>query len=207
METEVVNQENKVVKKISLPKLISEAKPNRQLLFDCVQAYLTNQRQGTQKAKTRGEVQGSTAKIYRQKGTGRARHGDIKANIFVGGGIAFPPKPRDWQIRLPKKAKRRALAQALRERLKEGNLLVVDQIAVSEIKTKELAKQLAQWKITDGLILVEKQDEKLLKSIRNIPRVTLTTIDNVNALQVLAHHKVVFTELAFGQLEKRLSCD
>lgn len=196
-----------VIKKFTLPKQISEAKPNRQLLFDVVQAYLTNRRQGTQKAKTRGEVQGSTAKIYRQKGTGRARHGDIKANIFVGGGIAFPPKPRDWQIRLPKKAKRGALAQAFKVRFDEGNLMVVDQFVASEIKTKKIAKQLSEWKITDGLILVEKQDEKLFKSIRNIPRVALTTINDVNALQVLAHSKVVCTEGALAQLEKRLTCD
>lgn len=207
METEVVDQDNKVVKKISVPKPVAEAKVCRQLLFDCLQAYLTNQRQGTKRAKTRGEVQGSTAKIYRQKGTGRARHGDIKANIFVGGGIAFPPKPKDWRIRLPKKAKRKALAQALRQRLEEGNLLLVDQLSVAEIKTKKVARQLEKWKVFQGLIVIEGPDEKLFKSIRNIPHIELTTTDGIHVLKVLRHPKVVFTEKAFVQLEKRLSCD
>lgn len=200
----VFNKENKEIKKVELKESIFGAKFKRQLLFDCVNVYLSNKRQGTAKAKSRGEVSGSTIKIYRQKGTGRARHGDIKAPIFVGGGIAFPPRPRDWRLELPKKMKRKALAQALALRYSEGNLFLVDQISSETIKTKRIAEQLNKWKVEEGLIIVEKPDEKLFKSLRNIPRIRLVTSEGVNALDVLSSGKVVLTEKALHQLEKRL---
>lgn len=192
--------------KISLPSWIVEAKVNRQLLFDCLQACLANRRVGTRRAKTRGEVRGSTAKIYKQKGTGQARHGDIKANIFVGGGIAFPPLPQNWRIRFPKQAKRKALVQALSLKAEEGNLMVVDAVDCPEIKTKKMAGQLAKWKISDGLIVLEKPDEKVRRSVRNIPRIELTTADGLHLLSVLSHQKIVVTEKALAALEKRLIC-
>lgn len=181
------------------------AKVNPQLLFDCVQAYLANRRQGTAQAKTRGEVSGTTAKMYRQKGTGRARHGDARANLFVGGGIAFPPKPRSWRIDLPKKMRRRALAQALSLRHLEGNVLVVEELKMETIKTKKMVEQLKKWKFDAGLIVVDQADEKIWKSLRNIPRIDLTTALCVNAYDVLAHCRLMITAQGLTALEKRLS--
>ncbi len=203
MKQAVLNKENKKVKEIELSEALFGAKFRRQLLFDCVQAYLTNKRLGTQKAKTRGEVHGTTAKMYRQKGTGRARHGSYKANIFVGGGVAFPPAPRSWHIAVPKKMRQEALAQGLSLRCKEGNLVIVDQWTAEAVKTKKAAAQLKKWEIGEGLIVVDKPDEKLWKSLRNIPKVHMVTAGDVNALDILRFEKLLLTEKAVEQLEKR----
>lgn len=191
--------------KPKISKALFDAKFNRQLLFDCVQAYLANRRQGTHKAKSRGQVRGTTAKMYRQKGTGRARHGDAKANLFVGGGIAFPPLPKSWRIDLPKKVRRLALAQALSLRHREGNVLLVDAIQMDAIKTKKMVEQLKKWKFDAGLIVVDQMDEKVWKSLRNIPKVDLTTAGALNAYDVLAHEKLMITQKGLRFLEKRLS--
>ena len=201
----VLGTDNKELRKVELNKAIFGGPVRRQLLFDCIQLYLLNQRQGTVQAKFRWEVAGSTKKIYKQKGTGNARHGGIRANIFVGGGISFPPRPRNWHRNLPQTFKQQALRSALSLRLKEGNLLVVDAIPLKEIKTKVAAKQLAKWGVEKGLVVVEKPDDKLTKSFRNIPHVILTTADTLNAHDILKFAKLVVTEKALGQLEKRLS--
>ena len=142
--------------------------------------------------------------MYRQKGTGRARHGAATVNIFVGGGAAFPPTPRSWRQEVPKQMRRQALVQALSLRCKEGNLMVVDQFAAEEAKTKKAAQQLQKWKVLNGLIVVDQQNEKLWKSLRNLPQVHLTTAGEVNALDVIRFEKLVVTEKALQQLEKRL---
>lgn len=201
----VVGKDNKEVKQIELNEGIFGAKVCRQLLFDCVQALLNNKRQGTVKAKDRGEVHGTTAKMYRQKGTGQARHGSFKAGIFVGGGSAFPPRPRNWHLSLPQKMRSQALLQSLALRRQEGNLLLVDQIAIDAIKTKKMVEQLNKWKVTKGLVVIEKADEKIWKSLRNISHMRLVTSDVVNVLDILSSEKIVMTEKALQQLEKRLA--
>lgn len=178
--------------------------PNRQLLFDCVQAYLTNRRQGTHRAKTRGEVSGSTAKLYRQKGTGRARHGDAKANIFVGGGIAFPPLPKQWRCALPKQIRRRGLAHALSLRHQEGRLQVVPPFHFEKIQTKQAAAQLKKWKVESGLVVIDKPDETLWRSFRNLAGVRLVTAQELNVVDLLSFPQVVLTEPAVQLLEARL---
>lgn len=184
---------------------IFEAPIRRQLLFDCVQGYLTNRRQGTVKAKTRGEVSGSTRKIYRQKGTGNARHGDIKAPIFVGGGVVFPPLPRNWRHNLSQKARKQGLISALSLRKKEGNLLVVDAIPCEEIKTKPVASLLKKWGVEKGVLVIEEPNEKLWRSARNIANIAVVTADLLNVLDVLKYGKVVATKKAVEKLEARLS--
>ncbi|OGQ03997.1 MAG: 50S ribosomal protein L4 [Deltaproteobacteria bacterium RIFCSPLOWO2_01_44_7] len=201
----VLGSDNKELKKVELKKAIFGAPVRRQLIFDCVQGYLTNKRQGTVKAKFRGEVKGSSRKIYRQKGTGNARHGSIRANIFVGGGIAFPPRPRAWRQDLSQKARLQALVSALALRHKEGGLLLVDKLEPKEIKTKDVVKQLAKWGVEKGLLVIDERQEKLWKSVRNIPSVDLVTADNVNVLDILRFEKVVVTEKALHKLEKRFS--
>ena len=201
----VFGKDNKEIKQIELNATIFGAKVRRQLLFDCVQAYLNNKRQGTVKAKDRGEVHGTTAKMYRQKGTGQARHGSFKAGIFVGGGSAFPPRPRNWHLSLPQKMRSQALLQALALRRQEGNLFLVDKIAIDQIKTKKMVEQLNKWKVTKGLVVIEKADEKIWKSLRNIPHMRMVTTDVVNALDILSFGKIIVTEAALQQLEKRLA--
>ena len=192
---------------MSTKKNILEEPVRQQILFDTVRIYRSNKRQGTAKAKTRGEVHGTTAKMYRQKGTGNARHGDYKANIFVGGGLAFPPLPKSWRLGNNKKTRQKALRQALSLRKKEGNFLVVDDWTVTVIKTKPVLEQIKKWKAEKGLFVVEKNDEKLTRSMRNIPFVGLTTADQLNALDVLSFGKLVVTQKAMESLEKRLACD
>lgn len=181
------------------------AKVRIQLLFDCVQAHLANRRQGTKKAKSRSEVSGTTAKMYRQKGTGRARHGDARPNLFVGGGAAFPPGPQSWRIDLPKKIRREALRQALSLRHQEGNVLIVDELKQDVIKTKKMAEQLKKSQFAAGLIVLDQADEKVQKSLRNIPRITLATAAGLNAHDVLSHEKLMITRQGLSALEKRLT--
>lgn len=204
MELEVLNKDNQAAKKIALRQELFGAPLRRQLIFDCVQGYLTNKRLGTSKVKSRGEVRGSTRKIYKQKGTGNARHGDRKANIFVGGGIAFGPKPREWHHRLSKGVRREALISALSQRLREGNVILVDAIPCEEIKTKRMAGQLAKWGFKKGLVVVDRADVKLSKSIRNIPNVTLTSASLLTTLDVIRHEKLLLTEEGVRGLEQRL---
>src|SRR3989338_2128310 len=205
MELAVLSKENKELKKIELKDSIFKAPIRRQLIFDAVQMYLANQRQGTASAKFRHEVAGSTRKIYRQKGTGNARHGSIRANIFVGGGLAHPPRPRDWSYQMPQTAKQTALVSALSVKVREGNLFVVEDLEAKEIKTKAMAKQLEKWRITKCVLVVDKGSEKLWKSVRNIANVSLITADNLNAFSVIAAEKVVMTVDALKKLEARLA--
>ncbi|OGQ47962.1 MAG: 50S ribosomal protein L4 [Deltaproteobacteria bacterium RIFCSPLOWO2_02_FULL_46_8] len=201
----VLSPENKELKKVELSKAIFGAPVRQQLLFDCVQIYLANKRQGTVKAKFRCEVRGSTKKIYRQKGTGNARHGGIRANIFVGGGVSFPPRPRDWHTTIPQKARQEALISALSLRKKEGNLIVISDFPCEEIKTQKIAKTLKKWGLAKCLVVIDQPDPKLWKSIRNIPNSELTTSTNLNVLDIVRFEKIVVTEKALQALEKRLS--
>src|SRR3990170_6251019 len=132
----VVGVDGKTKSKIQLPKELFGAKVNKALLAQAVRVYLANQRTGNAATKTRGEVEGSTRKIYRQKGTGRARHGAIRAPIFVGGGIVFGPRPHDFHLDFPKKMKRRALGSALTSKLGSGDVIVVSGLSDLEPKTK-----------------------------------------------------------------------
>ena len=201
----VLGADNKELKKIELSNAIFASPIRRQLLFDCTQIYLANKRQGTVKAKDRGEISRTTKKVYRQKGTGNARHGSLKAGIYVGGGAAFPPRPRDWHTTLPQSMKKEALKTALALRKKEGNLIVVDHFPAKEIKTKAVAGQLAKWGVKKGLLVTDAYQENLLKSVRNIPYISLAVAENINVLDVLAHEKVVVTEKALESLQKRLA--
>lgn len=204
IELDVWGKEKKAVKKLKTSAAIFGMPLRRQLLCDLARITELNRRQGTVRRKTRGEVAGTTAKMYRQKGTGRARHGDAKANIFVGGGIAFPPLPREWRRGLPEKARRKALASILSERVREGNLFVVETLDCPEIKTKALVAELGRWDFSRGLIVSEGGDEKLLKSARNIPGITVRRAADLQAYDVLKFGPVLMTEKALKTLEARL---
>lgn len=182
--------------KMTLPGELFAAKVNKSLLAQAVRAYLANQRQGGASTKTRGQVEGSTRKIYRQKGTGRARHGAIRAPIFVGGGIVFGPKPRDYHLDLPKKMKRAALTSALTNALGEGKMMVVSGLSGVE-KTKIMAKTLQNIGAAGSTLLVVSQGAgAVIRAARNIEGVDILPIQNLHAYSVISHQRIVFMKEA-----------
>ena len=204
MQQAVRNKENKELKKIDLPDAIFKAPVRKQLLFDVVQMYLGNRRQGDAKAKWRWEVAGSTRKIYKQKGTGQARHGGIRANIFVGGGVAHPPRTRDWTHSVPSEAKKQALISALSMKAAEKKMVVVEDIDCKGIKTKPMVAQLKKWEVEKGLIVVDTYNDTLNRSVRNIRNVACVTASSLNAMDLMQTDWAVFTEKAVGKLLERL---
>lgn len=200
-QVDILNTEGKIVGNMDLPEQIFGAKVNPQLMAQAVRVYLANQRQGTQFTKSRGEVVASTAKIWRQKGTGRARHGARSAPIFVGGGVAHGPKPRDFSLKMPEKMRRKALFSALTEKLNEKAILVVKGIEEVKPKTKEVAKILSNFKITSKLLLIlPDKKENLIKAARNIDQVSLIPAASLNTYLVLNHQKLLFLPDSFSVL-------
>lgn len=171
-----------------------------QLLAQAVRVYLSNQRQGTASTKTRGEVVGSTRKIYRQKGTGKARHGDIKAPIFVGGGIVGGPKPKDYSLSLSKKQKRKAFFGALSLKLKEKNIIgFLDSAIKIEPKTKKVVGFLKAMKLNDKkvtFVLSKIEKNNFVMASRNLPKISLVDCQSLNTYEVLNSEKLVFFEKA-----------
>ncbi|MEK9143577.1 MAG: 50S ribosomal protein L4 [Patescibacteria group bacterium] len=187
--------------KITLPKELFAAKINNVLMAQAVRVYLSNQREGSASTKTRGQVEGSTRKIYRQKGTGRARHGGIRAPIFVGGGIVFGPSPRDFTLEFPKKMRRAALASALTSAFGEGKMIVVDGLG-SIAKTKIMANSLQNVGVTGPALLVTGRGTEVgTRSARNIDNLDTLPAQNLNAYTVLSHQKLVFMKEAIEVLK------
>ena len=213
MKAVVVDPEGKRIGEQELPAEVFGLKPNPVLLWEVVQMYLARRRQGTAKAKTRGEVRGSRRKIWPQKHTGRARHGDRYAPIFVGGGKAHPPRPRDWGYSMPKKAVRKALAMALSDRAKEGRVFIVKPgLDVNPPKTKLVYSFLKNAGLLrddgDGanvLFVSRPENKSLYLSGRNIPRVEIWDARSVNAYHVLWSWNVVIEEPALEVLKERLA--
>lgn len=193
-----------------LPKEIFQVEVKFQLFAHYIRVYLANQRQGTVSTKTRGEVFGSTRKMYRQKGTGRARHGDIKAPIFVGGGIAHGPKPRDFSLAINKKQKRKVFFGSLTLKNKEGKLLLVDEeIAKIKPKTKEVVTwikrilkkdEIKEQKIAIVLPRIEKNN--FILAARNLSQVNFLTIENLNPFVILKSDYMIFLKSALDKLVK-----
>lgn len=204
MKEKVFDIDNKQVGEASLDENVFDARVNKPLLYEIVKMQLANRRLGTAKAKNRGEVSGTTAKMYRQKGTGRARHGDERANIFVGGGKAFGPRPRDYSYRLPKSARRGGIISALSLKKKENKLIIVDAFSPPEIKTKGMVERLRKMGVASGLIVVDGRDVKLEKSVRNIPGVKLIRQEGLNAYDLLNHEHAVITLGALNKVQERL---
>lgn len=191
--------------KIELPKEVFGQKENPSLIAQAVRVYLANQRKGTASTKTRSEVAGTTKKMYRQKGTGRARHGAAKAPIFVGGGIAFGPKPRDFSLSLPKKMKKKALASALSAKLTEGNVMVVDwENAIG--KTKQIAQALKNMKLLGkSMIVIGSENENVKKASANISSMTVVNSSNVTTYDVVKNRNVLFVKNTIDVITKTFS--
>ena len=192
----VLGIDGKPAGKMTLPKELFAAKINKGLMAQAVRVYLANQRGGHASVKTRGEVEGSTRKIYRQKGTGRARHGGIRAPIFVGGGIAFGPKPRDYHLDFPKKMKRAALASALTMALGEGKVSVISGLG-GIVKTKIMAQTMQNIGPSGSTLLVIGKDARgVIRAARNIASVDITPETDLHAYTVLRHQRIVFMKEA-----------
>ena len=179
-----------------------EVKPY--ILHDVVKMQLANRRAGTACTKTRVEVRGSSAKPFRQKGTGRARAGNRRSPLWRGGGIAFGPKPRSYACKLPKKVRRLGLRMAISARFSEENLVVLDDFQLEEIKTKKFISIMNTLEVGNALVVIPDDNEKLEKSARNVPGFKVLPSLGVNVYDILHHKNLVILQSSIEQLEKRL---
>ncbi len=192
MKVPVYNMAGQEVSSVVLPASIFEADVNRDLMHQALVRQLANARLGTHKVKGRSEVSRTTAKMYRQKGTGRARHGSRKAPIFVGGGVSHGPQPRKYTKRMPRKMRRAALRSALSVKASAGSIIVLDEIRMDAPKTKEFAR-LLQWVIAgeSALVLLPGRDENVEKSARNLRNVKALHANYLNIRDLLGYSKIV----------------
>jgi len=200
---EVVNTEGKKVKDLKLNDKVFGIEPNENVVHSVVLNYLANQRQGTQSTKTRAEVRGGGRKPWRQKGTGRARQGSIRAPQWIKGGIALGPKPRSYTYKINKKEKDLAVKSVLSAKLTDKELVVVDKLDLKDIKTKEMAKVLNNLKAENGaLIVLDKGNKNVQMSVRNLEKTKASVVDTMNTYDILKHEKLILTEDAVKRIEE-----
>jgi len=200
---DVYNLEGKKVSTVDLKEEVFGIEPNEVIVHSVLANYLANQRQGTQSTKTRAEVRGGGKKPWRQKGTGRARQGSIRAPQWIKGGIALGPKPRSYSYRVNKKEKRLAIRSILSSKVLENNLVVLDKIALKEIKTKQMVDALAKNKVEGkALVMIAENDANVIKSTRNIEDVKVTVVDTINVFDLLKYNKLVVTLDTVKKLEE-----
>ena len=198
----VYNMEGNEVGKMDLNDAVFGVEVNEHLVHMAVVAQLANNRQGTQKAKTRSEVSGGGRKPWRQKGTGHARQGSTRAPQWTGGGIVFAPTPRDYTIRLNKKEKRAALKSALTSRVLENKFIVVDELKLDEIKTKKFQNVLNNLKVNKALVVVDENSDNVVKSAKNIQSVKTAYVNTINIYDILKYNTVVATKAAVANIEE-----
>ena len=202
-KVDVYDMNGKVVDSIELNKDIFGIKVSESAMHSAVVSQLSNARQGTQSAKTRAEVRGGKKRPWRQKGTGRARHGGTVQPQWTGGGVAFAPKPRNHRKAMPKKLKRLAMKSALTTKVNDGNFMVLDKFELSEIKTKVEAEALGKLKIDESTLLVmHESDKNVVKSTNNIPGVKTTVVNALNVYDILKYDKCVMTRDAVQKVEE-----
>ena len=203
MQTKVFDMAGKQVGEIELSDAVFGIEPNEAVVHDVVKNHLANCRQGTQSALTRAEVSGGGIKPWRQKGTGRARQGSIRAPQWYHGGIVFAPKPRDYSYTLNKKVKRLALKSVLSEKAQSENIVVIDEIKMDEIKTKTFKTFLNAVGVTGkALVVTAENDEVVVKSAANIPGVLVTFANLINVYDVLNAKKLVVDKAALAKIEE-----
>ncbi len=200
------NMNGEKVDEISLREEIFGVEINEHAMREVVLAYLANRRRGTASTKTRAEVRGGGAKPWRQKGTGRARHGSTRSPIWTGGGVTFGPKPRQYKYSVPKKVKRLALKSALAAKVQEGGLIAVNELSFEEPKTKQMTNVLSGLNVdTKALIITGENDANTIKSARNIEGVKAAKVNNINVYDILNHNKLIMTKEAIAKVEEVLS--
>lgn len=198
----VFNMQGTEVGKIELNDAIFGVEVNENLVHEAVVAHLANMRQGTQKAKTRSEVSGGGRKPWRQKGTGHARQGSTRAPQWKGGGVVFAPVPRDYSLSMNKKAKRAALKSALTSRVESGKFIVVDELKLEQIKTKDFVKVLSNLHVSKALVVLDSVDRNVILSARNIPDIKTTQVGTLNTYDIMKYSTVVATKQAVTNIEE-----
>ena len=198
----VYNMEGKEVGTMDLSDAVFGVEVNEHLVHLAVVQQLANNRQGTQKAKTRSEVSGGGRKPWRQKGTGHARQGSTRAPQWTGGGVVFAPTPRDYSFTMNKKEKRLALKSALTSRVQENKLLVLDELKFDGIKTKNMKKVLDSLNVTKALVVLNENDQNVVLSARNIANVKTALTNTINVYDILKYNTVVVTKAAAQTIEE-----
>ena len=198
----VFNMEGKEVGTIELNDAVFGVEVNEHLVHMAVVQQLANNRQGTQKAKTRSEVSGGGRKPWRQKGTGHARQGSTRAPQWTGGGVVFAPVPRDYSFKMNKKEKKAALKSALTSKVQDAKLIVVDELKFDEIKTKNFATVMSNLKVNKGLVVIAENDANVVLSARNMADVNTTLVNTMNVYDVMKANTVVLTKDAVAKIEE-----
>lgn len=198
----VYNQEGKEVGDIQLNESIFDVEISKDAMHQVVLAQLANKRQGTQSAKTRAEVRGGGIKPWRQKGTGRARQGSIRAPQWIHGGIVFAPKPRDYRVSVPKSMRRTALKSALTSKVQDNEMIVLENLEFNAPKTKGMISVLNAFEAKKTLIIVAESNENVYKSARNIPGVAVIPVNNINVYDILKYEKLMLTKGAVSKIEE-----
>ena len=202
-KVKMLNMAGAEVGEVTLNDEIFGIEPNEIAVQTVVKNYLANQRQGTQSAKTRSEVRGGGRKPFRQKGTGRHRHGSTTDPTQVGGGIVFAPKPRDYRYAVPKKVKRLALKSVLSAKVADKEIIVLDELKFAEPKTKEMVKVLENIKADKkALIVMDEKDENVVRSASNIQGVRTALVSTMNVYEIINHYSLVLTKAAAERIEE-----
>jgi len=200
---EVINENNKKVEDVSIADKIMTDKVNKAVLYQAIHHHQASQHHGTVKTQDRTEVSRTTKKVYRQKGTGGARHGSRRPAPFVGGGRVFGPRPRDYSYKLNKKVRSLAVKEALRYQLQEGNIKVVKEISFAEIKTKNAIEFFKGIEVSRGLVVLDKPSEIIEKSVRNLVGFKVVRAAQLKVFDILKAPTLIFTAQAFNQVSER----
>ncbi len=198
----VFNMEGKEVGTMELNDAVFGAKVNEHLVHQAVVLQLANNRQGTQKAKTRSEVSGGGRKPWRQKGTGHARQGSTRAPQWTGGGVVFAPVPRDYSFKMNKKEKRAALKSVLTSKVQENNFIVLDELKLAEVKTKEMKKVLDNLKVEKALVIIGDDSDNVVLSARNLAGVQTASVNTINVFDLLKYNTVIATKSSVASIEE-----
>ena len=198
----VYNMEGKEVGTMELSDAVFGVEVNEHLVHLAVVQQLANNRQGTQKAKTRSEVSGGGRKPWRQKGTGHARQGSTRSPQWTGGGVVFAPTPRDYSVKMNKKEKQLAMKSVLTSKVNESKFIVLDELKLAEIKTKQIKAVLDNLKVEKALIVTKEKDDVVVKSANNLPKVATTALNNINVYDILKYDTVVVTSEAVAAIEE-----
>ena len=196
------NKEGNKIEDIQLNDKVFAVEVNADAMHQVVVALLANKRQGTQSAKTRAEVRGGGIKPWRQKGTGRARQGSIRAPQWIKGGVVFAPKPRDYRMSIPKSMRRVAMLSALTSKVQNDEMIVLDSLTLEAPKTKEVVKMLNAFNAKKTLIVTAESNEVVYKSARNIEGVEVLPVNNINVYDLLKYSKVIMTKDAVSKIEE-----
>ena len=198
----VLNMEGKEVGSMELNDAVFGIEINEHLVHQAVVLQLANNRQGTQKAKTRSEVSGGGRKPWRQKGTGHARQGSTRAPQWTGGGVVFAPVPRDYSFKMNKKEKRAALKSVLTSKVQENKFIVLDELKLAEVKTKEMKKVLDNLKVNNALVIIGDDSENVALSARNIAGVQTASVNTINVFDMLKYNTIIATKTSVASIEE-----